>query len=299
MIVVFPVPGPPVIMVMFLLSDVVIGLLIVLILEICGLFIFNGFLNIPYDRLEVAKIVYHIMVASTMFTMLGITFHATINSFEDIWYYGLTQIACTLFRLGVVWGFAHINCDKLMLYSIWMALSIIVGELCSIVWCFIKYDICKGVRLKYGSLKQDIKEITGFVGWNTLGAFAIVARNQGISIVLNKFFGTGINGVFGLANQVDGQLSSFANNLTASLSPQIVKSYGQGDKKRLQFLSLFASKLAFFLSAIFAIPLIVELPIVLKVWLDDVPQHADVYIKYLLFTYYVNYIPFFDFFQSF
>ena len=122
----------------------------------------------------------------------------------------------------------------------------------------------------------------GFAGWNTLGAFAIATRNQGVSIVLNLFFGPKINGVFGLANQVDGHLSGFASTLTASLSPQIVKSYGQRDIPRLQRLSLFACKLSFLLSAIFAIPLLIELPLVLKVWLVEVPPFAETYIKLVL-----------------
>lgn len=264
------------------LIHMALGLFIVLLFEICGLFLFDGVLNIPIERIGVAKTIYQIMIASTLFTMLGVPFHATINSYEDIWYYGVIQIICMALRLGLLFGFKYIHIDKLVLYSLWMAATIIFGEISSVLWCFSRYRICRSIRIP---LKSDIRSMTGFAGWNTLGAFAIAARNQGVSIVLNVFFGPKINGVFGLANQVDGHLASFANNLTASLSPQIVKSYGQGDLSRLRRLSLFACKLSFMLSAVFAIPLLIELPLVLKVWLVDVPPHAETYIRLVLFIF--------------
>lgn len=269
------------------LIHITFGLIIVFLFEVCGFFLFDGFLNIPQERVGVAEIIYQIMIVSTLFTMLGVPFHATINSYEDIWFYGLVQILCMVLRLGLLFGFAYIPSDKLILYSIWMAATIIIGEVASMVWCFCKYRICRRITFSIQKLKNDIRSMTGFAGWNTLGAFAIAARNQGVSIVLNIFFGPKINGVFGLANQVDGHLSSFANNLTASLSPQIVKSYGQKDIPRLQRLSLFACKLSFMLSAIFAIPLLIELPLVLKVWLVEVPPFAETYIKLVLFLFLV------------
>ncbi len=265
-----------------LLIHIFLGLIIILLFELCGLFLFDGFLNIPDSRIPVAKIIYQIMIFSTFFTVIGIPFHATINSYEDIWFYGLTQIICTFLRLGLIYAFVYLEGDKLVIYSIWMAATVILGEIASMIWCFCKYKVCKRISLSVKKLSKYIKDMLSFIGWNTVGAFAIVARNQGVSIVLNIYFGPRINGVFGLANQVDGQLSSFANNLTASLSPQIVKSYGQGNIERLRYLSLFACKLSFFLSAIFAIPLLIELPLILEVWLVEVPPYAELYIKLVL-----------------
>ena len=40
----------------------IIGFTIVLLLEIAGLFLFNGALNIPADRIPTAKIIFHLMV---------------------------------------------------------------------------------------------------------------------------------------------------------------------------------------------------------------------------------------------
>ena len=71
------------------------------------------------------------------------------------------------------------------------------------------------------------------------------------------------------------------------MSPQIVKSQGMGDKERLRRLSVFASKMAFLLSAIFALPLLIELPLVLNIWLKEVPEFTGVYCRLVLIVFLV------------
>lgn len=270
-----------------LLIHIIVGVVVVFVLELCGLFLFDGALNIPEDRLAVARIVYQIMIVSTLVTIIGIPYNSAINAYEDIWYYGIAQTVCVCLKLGVIWCFSHLVIDSLLIYSLWMLIVTFIGVLASIVWCLSKYDVCKHINLSIKKQMSRIREMAGFTGWNTLGAFAVVTRNQGVSIVLNVFFGTAINGVYGIANQVDGQLISFSNTLTSSLSPQIVKSQGMGDKERLRRLAIFASKLAFLLSAILALPLLLELPLVLNVWLKEVPEYTEIYCRLVLIVFLV------------
>ena len=265
-----------------LLIHLAIGFLITAILEIIGLFLFDGFLNIPSERIAVAKEVYQLMILSTFFTVIGIPYNAAINANEDIWFYGLVQIICNVLKLGLIFAFKYINVDALWLYTAWVVAVTIIGVFVSILWCRSKYNSTRNLDYSFSNNKQDIGEMLGFSSWNTLGAFAVVCRNQGTSVALNVFFGPAINGVFGIANQVDGQLISFANTLTSSMTPQIVKSQGQGDQERLRILSVFASKTAFMLSALFALPLMLELPLVLDVWLKEVPPYAELYCRLIL-----------------
>lgn len=271
-----------------IIIHIIIGVVIFLILEICGLFLFDGFLNIPQERLEIAKIIYQLMILSTLITICGVPFNAVINSYEDIWYFGLIQIGCNLLRFGVIFAFDIINCDALLLYTLWMMGATAIGVVCSIVWCRKKYGICKNVNFSFSKNRQSIKDMFGFAGWNTLGSFAIVARNQGVSIVLNVFFGPAINAVYGIAYQVNGQLSSFSNTTTIALTPQIVKSQGEGNYDRMRILSVFACKVAFIFSAIFAIPFLIELPIILRIWLKDVPEYAELYCQQTLIMFLIT-----------
>lgn len=262
--------------------------IIVSLLEVAGFFLFDGFLTIPANRLYVAKIVYQLMICSTAVTVVCIPFNALINAEEDIWFYGILQTVCTLLRLLIIFGFNVIDVDSLLLYSIWVASTTAMTGMGAAMWCFLKYSIVNKCNLSYQKNKLYIKDLFGFAGWNTLGSFAVIARNQGVAILLNHFFCPAINAVYGIANQVNGQLAAFANTLTASFTPQIAKSYGEGNNERLVFLSVFTSKMAFMLSAVMAIPFLLEMPLVLRVWLKEVPEFTEFYCGTIIYMFLLN-----------
>lgn len=264
-----------------------IAVLLTLIFEIIGLFIFDGFLNIPAERIDVAKEVYQLMIFSTVASIISVPYNAAINAHEDIWYLGIIHIISTVIKLFVIFGFRYIHFDSLLLYTIWISSAQVFELLAALVWSVFKYKECRFVSDVLSYHKKYIKEMLGFSGWNTLGAFAVVCRNQGISVTLNVFFGPTINAVFGIANQIDGQLVGFANTLTAAMSPQIVKSEGEGNKRRLLFLSVFSSKLSFMLSVVFALPLFIEFPLILRLWLKDVPDFSEIYCSVILMMFLV------------
>ena len=216
-------------------------LAVILFLVFYGLsfFLFDGFLNIPIERIEAAKTVFKVMVISSMLTILVAPFNAVINAYEDIWYLGLMQTFSAILKLGVLFLFKYVDFDSLILYSVWMLTVVVFEFLAALIWCVKKYSVFK----YWKSHISKLRDILGFTGWNTLGTFAVVARNQGVAVVLNKFFGTSINAVWGLANQVDGYLIVFANSITASVAPQIVKSYGEKNYDKLRFLTVFSSKI--------------------------------------------------------
>ena len=260
-----------------LLIHLLLALVIYAIIEILGLFIFDGVLNIPDGREVVAKVVYHMMAITTVITIIGTPYNAAINSYEDMWYFAIVEIVASVLKLGVIFGFKIINIEALVLYTLWLLAVTFVSFIAKYVWCKWRYKALSPVNLLLKDNCDSIKEMAGFIGWNTLGSFAVLLRNQGVAVVINLFFSTVINAVYGIANQVSSQLSYFSQMLTTSITPQIMKSKGENNIDRLLYLSILTSKLSAFLSFIFAVPLIVEIDFVLKLWLGNVPQYADFY----------------------
>ena len=70
--------------------------------------------------------------------------------------------------------------------------------------------------------------------------------------------------------------------MTTSMTPQIMKSEGEGNRSRMIRLSIFTSKMAFFLSAVLALPLIIEIDTVLNFWLKTVPEYTKTYCILIL-----------------
>lgn len=259
----------------------IIGLTIVLILEFGGIFLFNGTLNIPADRIGVAKIVFHFMVVSTFFTINAVPYDAAINAHENFLLESLLGIFEAVVKLGIAISLIYTNFDKLILYAFLIAALIILIRIIKSIYCLNKYEECN-IRVKSGINIDLTKEMFSFAGWNLFGSFCNVTRYQGITILLNLFFGVLVNAAYGIANQVNGVLTSFATNMVSALNPQIVKSEGSGDRERMLRLAMLACKLSFFLLSFFAIPLIIEMPFVLKIWLKTVPENAIIFCQLIL-----------------
>lgn len=81
-----------------------------------------------------------------------------------------------------------------------------------------------------------------------------------------------------MQNAVQG----FSNNFQMALNPQIIKSYAQNDLKRMHQLIFASSKYAFFLLFFLSLPIIIETPKILSVWLTEVPDHTVNFIRLIL-----------------
>ena len=147
-----------------------------------------------------------------------------------------------------------------------MFFAILVGGICKYFWCRIRYEEIR-ILIKEMYNVQLIKQQIGFVGWNTLGSIAVLGRNQGIAVVLNMFFGTLLNAAYGVANQLNVLVSTFAATITTVFSPIIMKYKGQGDRKQMLYMASLSSRISFLLSSIMALPILLELDNILNVWL--------------------------------
>lgn len=251
----------------------VIGLIVVIGFEICGLFLFDGFLNIEPQRIEPAKIIYQFLVVSTFFTILSVPYGAILNAKENMLAFSVIGIIEALLKLllAVYLGFCHF--DRLIIYGLGMALLAISITLMNRIYVKHKYKEFSFHPTKI--LKKEIfMEMLGFAGWNTLGSVAMVGRNQGIAIILNLFYDTVVNAAYGIANQINGVLNYFSTTFQRALNPQLMQSEGMKDRTRLIRIALISSKLSVLVLLFFAMPLIIEMSYVLEIWLKDVPAYT-------------------------
>jgi len=250
-----------------------LGGIIVLLFEICYFFVFDGFLNIEPERIGVAKIVYQCLVVSTFFNVISVPFTAVLNAKENMVVFSIIHIVDSICKLLLALYLLYCPIDRLVVYGVGMACISIFNTM---VWRFY-------VKRKYHEFslnmrnffdKSVIKEMGSFAGWNTVGAIAIIGRNQGIAIVINHFFGTIANAAYGIANQVNGVLVDLSGTFRKTLNPQLMQSEGMNDRERLVKISFMLTKSSVLVLALFGIPLLIEMPYVLKLWLHDVPEYT-------------------------
>ena len=262
---------------------VLLSILFIVIFEIAYIFLFDGFFNIEFHRIEEAKVVYQLTCLSMIVTVCGVPYSSVINANEDLVFFAIIEAVCSILKIGVIWLFKIPGVNLLIIYTAWITFITIFGVAVKWYWCKIKYPECQQLHYLYN--KSIISGMLSFSGWNALGAFAMMCRSQGVAFVINVFWGTAINAVYGIANQVNGQLSYFSQMLSASFAPQIMKSVGEGNYDKLRFLSVFSSKIAFYMSAVFAIPLILEIDFILKVWLENVPPYTSQFCTLIIYVF--------------
>ena len=124
-----------------------------------------------------------------------------------------------------------------------------------------------------------MKEMRSFAGWNFLNISSGMITQYGMGIILNIFFGARLNAAQGIANQVSGQLMIFAHSLLKAVNPIIVKHEGGGKREKVIQLTMSGSKFSFFLFLFCCVPVIIEAPFLLKIWLTQLPMWAVVFCR--------------------
>ena len=254
----------------------VLALIVVALLEIIAPFLFGGFLNIAPDRVATARVVYHFMAISVFFTIISVPFTALLNAHENMLWISIVRILEAFCKLGVALVLSwFIQSDRLIIYGILMAAITVVSFLFYALYCLKHYSECN-----YSNFTPDkalLREIVGFAGWNTLTAFTGLGRSQGIAVILNLFYGTVVNAAYGIASQVATQSQIFSTSMQQALNPQLMKSEGADNRQRMLRLSMFSSKIGFLILGFIAIPCIVEMPAILKLWLTNVPDNTIIF----------------------
>lgn len=238
--------------------------------------LFNGIFNIQQDRIFAAEVIYLSLVVSTMFTIVNVPYDAVMNAHENMLYYALIGIFEALLKLIVAFACVYTTSDKLIVYGILMAIIPFITLTIMKFYCHHKYEECFIGFKKYWS-RGLVKDIASFSGWNFLTAISSLASYYGSGLVLNHFFGTILNAAQGIANQVNGQMSTFSLNLMKALNPVIVKRAGAQDVEAMNKATLASGKYSTLLIVFFAIPFMLEMHYVLNVWLKDVPEWTSLF----------------------
>jgi len=189
------------------------------------------------------------------------------------------SIVEVLLKLLVVLLLMYISFDKLELYAL-----LILGVSFTVAVFYRIYSRIRFEETKFLIVndKALYKRLASYSIWNLFGAVSLVAKTQGISIMLNIFFSVVVNSALAVANQVSGTVYSFVNNFQLASNPQIIKSYATDDKEYMNNLVIRTSKFSFILLFTLTLPVIIEIEYILKLWLKLVPEYTVIFTILIL-----------------
>lgn len=258
-----------------------IGLVIIAGIESIGQILLHTMLQVPEGKLHLAVFCLHSLSVSTFVTVISVPYNAVLISHENILFVAVVEIASAVLKLLSAVILLNFDGERLKLYAAFMTAIPILQVLVYRVYCHKHYEETH-IRLRRIDDTNLFRQITSYAGWNLIGSVSSLLRTQGVSMLLNSFYGVAMNAAYGIASQVKGQLSNFSSSIVTATRPQIVKSEGQGNRKRVLALSATTSKIAFLLLSMLSVPLIVEMPYVLELWLKNVPEYTVSFTRLII-----------------
>ncbi|MBO9595202.1 MAG: hypothetical protein J7599_20020 [Niabella sp.] len=254
-----------------------IALVALVLLESVGLWFVYHKLNVPPGRFDAALWVFHASCFAFVITILSAPLNAIIIAHEDMRVYAYVSIFEVFLKLGIVYVLLAVPYDKLKVYGCLTLLSVLVVGMIYFIHCFRSYPECRIRRIYYN--RALLNNILGFTGWTVFGQVSTVARQEAVTILLNQMFSPVTVAARSIALNICNQVSVFSNSFNTSLYPPIIKSYSRGDKNEMYRFVFKGSKITFLLFWIFALPMFMEMDVLLNLWLKNPPPEAVLFTR--------------------
>lgn len=259
----------------------ILAAIILICAETIGLWFLNTHMKFPDDRYVAANWVFQFSLLTFIINVISVPYNAAIIAYEKMKAFAYVSIIEVTLKLLVVYLLMISTVDKLVLYSILLALIAITVRIIYGIYAKRNFLECK---FDWKWNKTYGKNVMSFVSWNLIGSLAGVAKEQGINVLLNIFFGATVNAARGIAYQVLNAMNGFVNNFQLAMNPQIVKSYASNEKYDMFNLVFRGSKLSYLLLFTMSLPVILETPFILNIWLKDVPSYTAIFTRLVLIT---------------
>lgn len=257
----------------------IIAILVFVIAETLGLWFFYNKLVIPGDRMVAAQFVYQFSIISMFFNVTQVPYNAVIIAHEKMDIYAYVELLNVFLKLGIVYLLLIGDFDKLILYS---GLSLGVSILVALVYRM--YCLRHFLETKFSFIwnKKTLLPMLSFSGWDLYGNMSVVFFTQGLSMLLNMFFGPVLNAANNVSTTVQGTIKAFAFNVIQAFRPQIIKKYAQSDMGAVNQYCIMATQYTLILFSIIAIPFLFKTECILNLWLGIIPEHTVFFLRVVL-----------------
>lgn len=258
----------------------ILCLVIFILEETVGLFIVNHTLSIPETRYFACNILYQTIVVSSLLSLFVVPAGALIIAYERMNVYAYLGVGETIAKCIVVLLIYISPYDKLISLAVLNLFVIIFFSLYKLNYCKHAFSDVYSSKLQWD--RNLIRSMVGFSFWNLIGSVAYVLRIQGLSILINVFFGAIVNAANAIAYQVNAAVSGFVTNFTTAVNPQITKTYASKEYEQMKNLIYRSGKFTYYLLMLLCFPILFETDFILKLWLGEVPEYTTIMTRLVL-----------------
>lgn len=256
-----------------------LSIILFLMAESVGLWFLNSKLVIPENRIFAANCLYQFAVVSAINQLLAAPYNAAIIAHEKMGIFAYISFLEVFLKLLVVFALYITIFDRLIVYGLLVLLCDLAIRSVYRRYCKKHYRECIFHFYKEKSL---YKEMLGYSGWNLFGALAGMIKGQGLNVLLNIFFNPSVNASRALSYQINHAANLFVNNFYTAVKPQITKYYAKGCINEMHDLVCRSAKLSFFLFFVLTLPVFIETPFIVNLWLGQLPECVVEFTRLIL-----------------
>lgn len=261
--------------IMLLVSAVVL-----LVAEPVGLWYMDNVMRLPDGRLAAAHWVFQFSLLTLVINLLSVPYNAAIIAHERMSAFAVIGVLEGVFKLLVALILMVTPFDKLVSYALLMCGVSLMIRFIYTVYC---RHFFEESRVGAGFDKAYFRQMFGFAGWNGLSYGVYLVNTQGVTLLVNYFFGVVFNTMRGIAFNVENMVKQFVSNVLTAMNPQITKSYVTDNKEYSYSLACKGSKYAFLIVFILALPFLFEAESLLVLWLGPlVPEGTALFTRLAL-----------------
>lgn len=251
--------------------QILISVVVVVAMEVLGVWFLNNKMNIPADRMYAANWVFQCSVALFVVYLLCVPYNACIIAHERMKAFAYVGILQTVLNLVIVFMLSISPFDKLITISVLGLLVAIVIRLVYSVYCRKNFEECS---YHFVFDLKLMKKMSNFAGWNMVTNACSLFSTQGVNILINICFGVSVNAARGVAGKIEGIVMKFVGDFSTALHPQITKAYASDETYQLHMLICRGARMSFLLTFCLALPFLFEADKVLNLWLGIVPDYS-------------------------
>ena len=262
--------------VIFILS----GLMLVL-LEIGGLWMLENKVNIPEVSRDASFWVFQLSVLTCLVNLISIPYNALIIAHEKMNAFAVISIIQVVLNFLAAYCLSLFESNRLLLYAVMLAAASVFVRMLYQVYCHRKFD---EAHYHWGIDWATIKQISKFTGVSTMSGMLEIITSQGIVFVINLTFGVAVNAVYSIALQLKNSIWAFALNVQRAIAPQITKTYAKRELELYEKLIYSGSKLEIYLILLIMIPFLFRTHEIMRLWLGEVPKYMEIFSQSIVFV---------------
>ncbi len=262
-----------------LLIHIMIAIVVAIFAETVGLWFLNHKMNFPSDRMFAVNVLYQFTILSMIVGVTQVPYSAAIVAHEKMNIYAYFEMINVVLKLGIVYLLMIVSGDRLIFYA---AMTLGVSILSALIYRFYCIRHFKETRFSFIWDKPILKQMLTFSGFDLYGNMCVTAKNSGLPLIQNIFFGVIVNAGASIAATVAGTIAGLTTTIGQAFKPQIVKQYSVGEIENMTTLMRRSAQFTMLAYAVVALPIFIEADAVLKLWLGQVPQYSVEFLRLII-----------------